>query len=82
MIIFPLEYCGIENYEIAITDFNKAIALDPFNADAFYGRGNAYTNLQHYQEALRDYKKALSINPNLKSAQENIDMLQKANIQF
>ena len=47
----------------AITDFTKAIEIDPQNDDAFYNRGNSKMELNDYYGAIADYTKAIKIKP-------------------
>jgi tetratricopeptide (TPR) repeat protein len=51
------------NYDEAITDFIKAIALDPENADSYYARGRAYANKDDFDDALADLLKAVDLDP-------------------
>ena len=52
----------LKRFEEAIEDFNKAIAIHPF--DYLYGnRATAYYYLGKYREALQDYDRAIAINP-------------------
>jgi len=50
---------GVENsklkqFDKAITDFTRAIELDPKSALAYSNRGIAYANLQQYDKAIGD----------------------------
>ena len=49
----------------ALLDFNKAIALDPKFANAYYGRGAVKSNLGDKRGALLDFTKAIALNPNM-----------------
>ena len=51
------------NYQGAIDDWSRAIAINPKNALAYYNRGLAKYDLQDYQGAIADYTKAIDINP-------------------
>ena len=44
-------------------DFDKAIELDPKNAEAYYKRGNSKYRLGKDEEAIKDYDKAIELNP-------------------
>ncbi len=57
-----LEY--LEEYEIGIERFTKAIELDKNYFSAFYNRGLCYENMGQKTKAEADYKLALSIKPN------------------
>jgi len=47
----------------AITDYTRAIELDPRNVLAYNNRGNAYLPLGKLEEAIRDYNRAIEIDP-------------------
>jgi tetratricopeptide (TPR) repeat protein/phosphatidylserine/phosphatidylglycerophosphate/cardiolipin synthase-like enzyme len=49
------------NYESALSLFDKAIDLDPKAATAWYNKGRIYFRLKNYDEAIRCYDKALEI---------------------
>jgi len=57
--------------EDAISDFNKAINLDPGKAIAYVARGSAYHMLDQLDNAISDYNKAIEINPDLAVAYQN-----------
>ncbi len=48
-----------------LQDCNKAIEIDPNNADFYQRRGCWKQELEDYQGAIDDYKKAIEINPSL-----------------
>lgn len=51
------------NYKLAIADYNKAIGLNPKEADtyAYYRRGIAYNNLGNHKRAIIDFDKAIEL---------------------
>jgi len=51
------------NYKEAISAFNKAVDLNPNNAEAYSNRGLAYNNLGNYEMAIRDYERAIFLKP-------------------
>lgn len=55
----------------SIPDFDKALELDPNNADAYRLRGVYYANLGQYAQALQDLNKAIELNSNDESAHYN-----------
>lgn len=52
----------------AITDYNKAIEINPNYALAFYNRGFAWVVKKEYSKAIEDYRKAIDIEPDYASA--------------
>ncbi|MDB4299007.1 tetratricopeptide repeat protein [Flavobacteriaceae bacterium] len=59
------------DYYGAITDFTKAIEINPNLANAYFTRGNAKYNLKDYNGAIADYTIAIEINPNFAIAYYN-----------
>ena len=51
------------NYQGAISNWSKAIEINPQYALAYYNRALAKDGLQDYQGAIVDYTKAIEINP-------------------
>lgn len=56
----------------AVALFQKVVARDPKNADAFNYLGYAYRNLGDYDSAFRHYGQALALDPKHKGAHEYI----------
>ena len=48
----------------AISDFTKAIEINPKSYLAYYNRANSKDELKDYYGAIADYTKAIEINPN------------------
>jgi len=59
------------DYYGAISDFTKAIEINPNLANAYFTRGNAKYNLKDYNGAIADFTKAIEINPNFAKAYNN-----------
>jgi tetratricopeptide (TPR) repeat protein len=59
------------NYKQAISDFDRAIEINPNYAKAYNNRGNAYAGLGNYKQAISDYDRAIEINPNYEYAYNN-----------
>ncbi|HEY8561074.1 MAG TPA: TonB family protein [Pyrinomonadaceae bacterium] len=53
----------IGEYDSAITDYNKAIELNPKEPDVFFSRGLAYFNKQSYTPAIADFDKVIELDP-------------------
>ena len=66
-----------ENYDKAISYFNKAIELDPNNAVAYHNRGlvyfkiASYFNTEPFYKAISDFSKAIELDPNYVDAYYN-----------
>jgi len=58
-------------FDLAITDYNQAIRLEPNSADAFNNRGNAYNRKGQLDLAIADYNQAIRLEPNLATAFSN-----------
>ncbi len=52
-------------YDRAIADYDKAIALKPKYADFYNNRGIAYDKKGEYDRAIADYDKAIALNPKM-----------------
>lgn len=57
-----------KEYNEAISDYNKAIEINPNYALAFYNRGFVWIFREEYDKAIEDYNKAIEIDPNDVSA--------------
>jgi len=53
-----LNYYNANNFDQAIAEFTRAIAIYPEYADAYLGRGNCYDNKDDAETAVEDYKRA------------------------
>ena len=51
------------NYQEAIVDYNRAVELNPLDADIFYNRGMAKYYLEDNQGAVADFTKAIELDP-------------------
>jgi tetratricopeptide (TPR) repeat protein len=60
------------DYDRAITDYTKAIEINPGDALAYYNRGNAYQGKGQYERAISDYNKAIELNPKFAEAYVNL----------
>jgi len=55
-------------YKEALTDFDKAVALDPYSADIYNYRGMTKYYLDDYSGALIDFNKAIELQPDYAEA--------------
>ncbi len=58
-----------QKWNEAIDAYQRAIGIDPQNADAYVGLGDAYMGLGKWVEALGSYKKAVELDPQSADAQ-------------
>jgi serine/threonine protein kinase len=58
-----LAYVSTRNYEQAIIDFTKAIALDSVYAEAYNNRSTAHLMMENYGQAVADCTRALELAP-------------------
>jgi len=52
-----------EDWDLAITEYTKAIRLDAKAAEAYYGRGVAYEGKREYDKAIADCTEAIRLDP-------------------
>ena len=64
-------YLQQAKYEIALNEFNRAVAIDPNFAPAFNGLGLVYSSLGEDAKADESFKKAIQIQPLSSEAQNN-----------
>ena len=66
-----------EQYDIAITSYQKAIELNPEFAEAHNNLGNILKTRGHLKDALKSYQAALSINPDFTEGYYNLGVVYK-----
>jgi tetratricopeptide (TPR) repeat protein len=58
------KYYEQKEYEKAVSEFSKAIELNPNYANAYTSRGYAYDKMGNYEKAIADYIQAIKIDSN------------------
>ncbi len=58
-----LIYWGHGDYNESITEFNKAVNLNPQYVPVYRYRGDSYLNLKEYGKAIDDFTKAIELDP-------------------
>ena len=61
----------LNEYQIILADFNKAIDLAPDFAYTYYNRGYVLSQLKDYHAAIESYNEAIALEPNLAEAYYN-----------
>lgn len=56
-----MAYGLLEEYDLALADYNRAIKLDPKNPKAFLERGIIHFDREEFHDALRDMTKAIKL---------------------
>ena len=56
-------YLELEEFDLALSDFNSAIEIDSEFARAYYRRGILYKRLEQLEKAENDFKKAIELCP-------------------
>ncbi len=54
---------GTGNYQQAINDYNRALAADPLNAEAYRGLAQAFENTGDHEQAEHTYRRAIRLRP-------------------
>ena len=65
------DYMEENKFNEAMSDFNKALSINPAFAMAYYNRANVYKKQEKYAESIADYTKAIELWPDLHKAYSN-----------
>jgi tetratricopeptide (TPR) repeat protein len=66
-----------EYYNQQLLAFDKAIALEPGNADAWFNKGFALAGMKRYDEAIAAFEKVQELNPNYPKIAQNKQIAEK-----
>ena len=66
----------LSRYLESISDYSKAIELDPKNSYLYFGRGMSYEYLNQNEEALKNFKMSLELEPGFSLALSMVDYLE------
>jgi tetratricopeptide (TPR) repeat protein len=64
-----------KSYKEALTEINKALEIDPRNAEAYYWRGRTLVNLGRLDQGEDDFKTAVKFKPDYAEAYDNLGWL-------
>lgn len=56
-------YLALDQWQLAIAQYDLALAIDPQRAQAFHNRGVAYERMGQAADARADFERAIQINP-------------------
>ena len=59
------------SFDKAMADYEKAIALNPLDSEAYNNRGVAFAKIGQLDKAIADFDKAIALNPSLSEAYLN-----------
>ncbi|MBK9944493.1 MAG: tetratricopeptide repeat protein [Kouleothrix sp.] len=65
-------YLAKEDYDTALTNYQKEVALSPDSATSYFDRGHGYYFKRDYKNAIRDYNKALELDAGTYKAYERL----------
>ena len=64
-------YYETKEYLEAISDYDKALSIDPNDAKIYFSRGISNMKLKRFKNAIEDFTKNISLNGNLKKSYIN-----------
>ncbi len=73
-----LVYRILKKFDRSIDDYNRALLIDPFNGEGYFGRAQTYYEIQLFSKALSDCEKALEIEPDFIPAQQLSQLILRA----
>ena len=79
MVLYNVGYVNfvyLDNNEVALDYFNRALEAKPDYIDAYYNKGRVLEQTGQYAQAEEIYKQILKANPNYKLAVEGINRIQ------
>lgn len=68
-------YMALEEYDLALADFNSSIEIDPEFARAYYRRGILYKKMELLENAAKDFKKAIELDPKYDDAMTELGFI-------
>lgn len=77
-----MTFIALGRVDEAVSDFNKAIELNPNYAFAYAGRGHAYLRKDNIAAARHDTETALSLNPDAETAKIAEKVLKSLSVDF
>ena len=72
-----VNYVYLENNEVALDYFNRALEANPKYIDAYYNKGRVLEQMGQYTQASEIYKEILKMQPNYRLAVDAINRIQR-----
>ena len=66
---------ALEEYDLALADFNSSMEIDPEFARAYYRRGILYKKMELLENAAKDFKKAIELDPKYDDAMTELGFI-------
>lgn len=66
------KFLEAKEYDKALLEFDKVIAINVLSDSAYYGKGQVYLAQEMYEEAWQDYKMALNVNDDFSEAYDDL----------
>ncbi|MFZ2070385.1 MAG: tetratricopeptide repeat protein [Halobacteriota archaeon] len=76
-----LVFANLENYEEAISCYEKALECDSTLKEAHYNKGRALSFLGRFPEAIESYEKAIELDENYEAAKKYLAEAKEKNLQ-
>ena len=79
MVLFNVGYVNfiyLENNEVALDYFNRALEAKPDYIDAYYNKGRVLEQMGNYAQAEEIYKQTLKVQPNYQLAVDAVNRIQ------
>lgn len=76
-----LTFANLENYEEAISCYEKALECDPNLKKSHYNKGRAFSFLGRFPEAIESYEKAIALDENYEEAKKYLAEAKEKNLQ-
>jgi len=67
----------LQQFDLSIDDYGRALQLDPYNHEGYFGRAQTFYEIQLFSKALVDCEKTLELQPDFPPAQQLIQLIHR-----